>query len=196
MKPELENSLCVKYPKIFKNPMSDDNSDLSWELCVGDGWYHVIDNGCSLMQHHIDYQRQQRARALRFNRAMQRAKNGYTAALRKLYASNDGSMSHWQQSEYDGALAALAERVVPEACPQVVATQVKEKFGSLRFYYQGGDDYTSGVSDMMSAMSNTTCDHCGAVGVKGGSGWISVQCAPCRLGFEQTLPGYSTDIDD
>jgi hypothetical protein len=32
--------------------------------------------------------------------------------------------------------------------PQVVATQVKEKFGTLRFYYDGGDDYIDGLVSM------------------------------------------------
>jgi len=30
---------------------------------------------------------------------------------------------------------------IPEEIPQVVAEQVKEKFGRLRFYYRGGDEY-------------------------------------------------------
>lgn len=202
MRLELDHALCAKYPKIFKNPKIDIGIDvdtdigLGWGLDVGDGWYHVINNGCSLIQHHIDYQRQQRARALRYNRAIRRAKNGDTASLRKIYADTNGTLSSWRQGEYDNALISLDERPVPVACPQVIATQVKEKFGSLRFYYQGGDEYVSGVTNLMSAMSDTTCDNCGAIGAKGGKGWLSVKCAPCRLGFEQSLPDYGPDVDD
>jgi hypothetical protein len=47
---------------------------------------------------------------------------------------------------------------------QVVATQVKEKFGSLRFYYDGGDEYIQGVFDMMREMSDRTCEVCGEKG--------------------------------
>ena len=40
---------------------------------------------------------------------------------------------------------------------QVVAAQVKEKYGSLRFYFRGGDEYIRGLVDMVSYLSNSTC---------------------------------------
>lgn len=64
--------------------------------------------------------------------------------------------------------------------PQVVAEQVKEKFGTLRFYYRGGDDYISGLVSMAESMSGVTCDVCGAPGETGGQGWISTRCETHR----------------
>lgn len=66
-----------------------------------------------------------------------------------------------------------------EAC-QVVAVQVKEKFGALRFYYNGGDSYVNGVVDMAALMSTATCEECGSPGSLNRSGWISCLCQPCR----------------
>jgi len=63
---------------------------------------------------------------------------------------------------------------------QVVAMQVKEKFGGLRFYYDGGDEYVSGVAAMAEQMSMMLCDECGAPGERGGNGWISVLCPTHR----------------
>ena len=63
---------------------------------------------------------------------------------------------------------------------QVEATQVKEKYGSLRFYYIGGDDYIRGLVDMAEAMSRKTCEHCGAPGKQRGAGWIITVCDPCN----------------
>jgi hypothetical protein len=60
--------------------------------------------------------------------------------------------------------------------PQVVAVQVKEKFGSLRFYYDGGDDYIRGLSVMAESMSMVTCETCGAPGKRRGGGWIYTAC--------------------
>lgn len=37
--------------------------------------------------------------------------------------------------------------------PQVVAEQVKEKFGTLRFYYRGGDDFIDGLVSMAEGIS-------------------------------------------
>lgn len=60
--------------------------------------------------------------------------------------------------------------------PQVVAVQVKEKFGGLRFYYDGGDDYIRGLSSMAESMSMVTCETCGAPGKRRGDGWIYTAC--------------------
>jgi hypothetical protein len=60
--------------------------------------------------------------------------------------------------------------------PQVVAAQVKEKFGSLRFYYDGGDDYIQGLSVMAKSMSMVTCETCGAPGKTRGRGWMYTAC--------------------
>jgi hypothetical protein len=40
----------------------------------------------------------------------------------------------------------------------VVATQVKEKFGGLRFYYTGGDDKIRGMVFMAESMSYKICE--------------------------------------
>ena len=60
--------------------------------------------------------------------------------------------------------------------PQVVATQVKEKFGTLRFYYSGGDSVIDGMVDMAEAWSAHTCEVCGEVGKIRDKGWIMVRC--------------------
>jgi len=67
-----------------------------------------------------------------------------------------------------------------EVVPQVVAEQVKEKFGGLRFYVQGGDDYTQGIIAMAEQMSGLTCEDCGSPGETGGNGWISTLCETHR----------------
>lgn len=63
---------------------------------------------------------------------------------------------------------------------QVVADQVKEKFGTLRFYYSGGDDYISGLVSMAESMSGAICEECGKPGTTGGKGWIRTTCEEHR----------------
>ena len=60
--------------------------------------------------------------------------------------------------------------------PQVVATQVKEKYGTLRFYYTGGDEYIEGVIAMAEQMSEVTCEKCGAPGKLQSYGWAYTAC--------------------
>lgn len=59
---------------------------------------------------------------------------------------------------------------------QVVVEQIKEKFGGLRFYYQGGDDEISGMVRMAEAWADRSCEECGAPGESGGQGWIKTLC--------------------
>ena len=60
------------------------------------------------------------------------------------------------------------------------ATQVKEKFGSLRFYYNGGDEYIMGLVSMAEGISSHTCEECAAEGTQNDTGWIHTLCDPCR----------------
>jgi hypothetical protein len=63
---------------------------------------------------------------------------------------------------------------------QVEAVQVKQKFGSLRFYTDGSDDYVRGLINMASCISYRTCEKCGSTnGVKQTTGWIMPLCKKC-----------------
>ena len=74
-----------------------------------------------------------------------------------------------------------ANREVLEPVPQVVAEQIKEKLGSLRFYYRGGDDYISGLVSMAESVSKFICISCGGHGeIKNHNGWLSNVCLDCE----------------
>lgn len=60
--------------------------------------------------------------------------------------------------------------------PQVTVTQVKEKYGTLRFYYDGGDDTIDGMVRMAEAMSSITCEVCGNLGKMRGRTWLYTAC--------------------
>ena len=64
-----------------------------------------------------------------------------------------------------------------EGCSQVVVTQVKEKFGGLRFYYDGGDDVIDGMVRMAESWAMHTCETCGDKGqYRVSNGWHYVAC--------------------
>lgn len=67
-----------------------------------------------------------------------------------------------------------------EVVPQVVVTQIKEKFGGLRFYYDGGDDRVQGMVAMAEAWADKSCEECGAPGTSGGRGWLKTLCPTHR----------------
>jgi len=67
-----------------------------------------------------------------------------------------------------------------EVVAQVTLDQVKEKFGTLRFYYTGGDDVIDGMVTMAESMSGVTCEECGSPGERVGGGWVTTLCKPCE----------------
>ena len=140
MKQELDKLLCEKYPKMMVNrnkPMQE--TCMCWGFECGDGWYNILDQLMSNIQHHIDWN----------NKNFEK---GYT--------------------QY-------------KQVPQVTLDQVKEKFGTLRFYYTGGDDVIDGMVRMAESMSGVTCEECGNSGTTGGQGWLVTLCETHRAAREE-----------
>lgn len=59
--------------------------------------------------------------------------------------------------------------------------QVKEKYGGLRLYFSGGDEYIEGLVSMAEAFSYQVCENCGNKGQPNKGGWISTLCESCRV---------------
>ena len=60
-----------------------------------------------------------------------------------------------------------------------VVVQIKEKFGGLRFYFYGGDDYIRGMVDFAESMSFSICEDCSKPGGAKGRGWVRTLCEDC-----------------
>ena len=161
MSPELDQHIREKYPKIFSQRC---------EMSIGDGWYDIIDMLCSNIQHHIDNVADRRKWAIKWNDEV-----------------NDPNYD-WSDK---ASFIKREEREVPELVEQVVATQIKEKFGTLRFYYNGGDQYIRGLEAMAESMTSRTCEDCGSPGVARSTEkrrWVRVLCD--KHAYEQ---GYIED---
>ena len=63
-----------------------------------------------------------------------------------------------------------------EKCPQVVVQQVKEKFGTLRFYVEGSTEKQDNYIWFAESMSARTCEECGAPGKLHTNGWHRTLC--------------------
>lgn len=57
--------------------------------------------------------------------------------------------------------------------------QIKEKYGTLSVYYDGGDDYIAGIVLMAEYMSSVICEKCGSPGKIRPSGWLRCECEKC-----------------
>lgn len=56
------------------------------------------------------------------------------------------------------------------------ASQVKEKFGTLRFYLSSGTDEMYAITDKAERQSSKTCEVCGRPGKLRGRGWLYTAC--------------------
>jgi len=151
MRKELDEALCAKYPKIFKDRHGDmRNTLMCWGFSCGDGWYTLIDRLC-----------------------------------------------RWLQGMTDN------NPHLPERYPQITAVQVKEKYGSLRFYVNGASDSQDGAIDMAEQMSSAICEECGHPGeIRTTSGcwrgWYKTVCDTCadKLGFKKITKTYEDELEE
>jgi hypothetical protein len=63
---------------------------------------------------------------------------------------------------------------------QVTVEQVKEKYGSLRFYVNNGDEYIEGMIRMAESISALTCEYCGSKADMITKGWTKNICFKCN----------------
>lgn len=63
---------------------------------------------------------------------------------------------------------------------QFVAVQVKEKFGTLRFYGEGGDENIRNMIWFAEGFSAKLCEQCGKPGTQTRGGWIRTLCSEHR----------------
>lgn len=67
---------------------------------------------------------------------------------------------------------------------RIIAAQVKEKFGTLRFYIDGAPEQYQeevyAIIDEAERKSGVTCESCGKAGKVSGPGWIRCLCDECR----------------
>ena len=157
MRKELDETLCAKYPLIFKDRHENmQHTAMCWGLECGDGWYNIIDVLCGLLT--SDYRQ---------------AQSRYESIKDKLDKPRwEGSKNIVTQTEIDEAKAKLDE----ETLKVPVATQVKEKFGGLRFYVQAATDKHYQYISFAESMSYRTCEECGAPGKTYTDGWHTTLC--------------------
>ena len=176
MKTELDEKLCKDHPKIFANRNGDmQTTAMCWGFECGDGWYDIINNLCHLIQGHIDFHNKKRESAIKYNEMIKTAQAGDFTLFDEYYAYCADNSEFLDKRKKAIPTDKLWE--IKEEMSQVVAEQVKEKFGTLRFYTNGTDDYISGAISMAESMSANICEVCGKPGRTNVTGWLEVRCS-------------------
>lgn len=166
----LQNKLYDKYPE-FGN---------KWYCEHGPGWYEIIN-----------------ALLAGFVRPVRNAKDRYDYAVKQ--QAEGKSRSYWDHDTQkqmtadwtDANIAALKEKYDTELASLPIIQQVKEKFGTLRFYVHRTTDANRALIDMAEYLSSVTCEDCGNRGVQQSGGWIKTLCHE-----HAEARGYYDDADE
>jgi len=163
MKQEYDDWLCKEFPKLYKDRYASmQTTCMCWGFAIGDGWFPLIKGLSYAIQNHIDYREKEIVEAKEWNAMVAR-----------------GEKPAWWRDVADPK-----KKKIPKAVRQVVVSQVKEKFGTLRFYVGGGDEITDAYITLAETISAFTSEDCGAPAESQcGMGWIRVLCPQCHDGF-------------
>jgi hypothetical protein len=161
MKAALQNKLFEKYPKIFvQKDLDMTQTSMCWGIACGDGWFNILDTLCAQIQSHVDSPRENLIRFQRF--------------LEESRAKNEiDNITYWERQ-----VQKTKEKI--KRRPQIEAVQVKEKYGTLRFYVNRHDDVVDAIIDFAEEMSGCTCDKCGSPASTSNKGWQETKCGRCK----------------
>ena len=68
--------------------------------------------------------------------------------------------------------------------PQIIASQIKEKYGGLRFYVESATDRQYDVISFVETLSEHICEQCGSMNHIGNTqGWIRTLCQNCAIEY-------------
>ena len=175
MKNDLQKNLIEKYScffeylKDYKGPIIP----IQFGFECGDGWYSLLD---SLMGQIDSY--------TKYNSERKRIKN---KTFRYIY-NRLGKLSIKLPHKYSKYLLKIRNVIDKKSkwekykvFEPISVTQIKEKYGGLCFYYNGGDEEISGMVSFAESFSYKICETCGTTkNVHQTKGWISTICDKCE----------------
>jgi hypothetical protein len=101
---------------------------------------------------------------------------GWWPILESLCANIQSHINHVKKTRERLLVDNPYNHKIPDDVEQVVVAQIKEKFGGLRFYYDGGDEQVYGMVRMAEAWADKHCEICGKPGKSRNTGWIKTLC--------------------
>lgn len=154
-------------------------------FAIGAGWYPIIETLVGQIDHYTKWRRNMRANDLR----KLRAKNKGMEALIQFMAGKKHTPTDWDIERAEEAMENGI--IVTPKVEWIHVEQIKEKFGGLRFYYQGGDDHISGMVTMAESWTGRTCETCGNRGERRSGGWIRTLCDEHEAKYQVSKGNYN-----
>ena len=201
MTKELEDQLYKDFPELFAEkdlPMTE--TCMCWGIECGDGWEPIIRNTCKSLKSGSALARQRKLYPYQdeisvwFHNLCRRIERKLKLKYNTLY-----SVKHREYRRFPGFYFRFS--------------QIKEKFGTLRLYFNFGDNFNpedvahldpddvhqarerergkiDGVLTFADILSTQTCEKCGSPGKLIAEGWWKTECRTCA---ESRGKKYDTD---
>jgi len=169
------NDLLTKYPELFyKEEKEEGQSPFSlFGFECDDGWFNIISNAFAT----IYFRYNQAKKDLSYwQYAVDNLEETVSRRLSWDKEATKESVELDAITQLQNSIKKLEE--TEATLPKFV--QIKEKFGGIRIYYSGGDDYINGVISLADEMSYKICEVCGNSGKPNKGGWITTLCNNCR----------------
>jgi hypothetical protein len=155
-------------------------------FAIGEGWYTIIESLIGNIDHYTKHRRNCRARDLRKQRAKDK---GMEAMIAFMVGKKGREPSDWDIERAEEAMKNDID-ITPKL-NWIEIQQIKEKFGGLRFYYDGGDDEISGMVRMAEAWADRSCETCGDRGQRRSGGWIRTLCDKHEAQYQVSKGNYN-----
>lgn len=210
MTPEHDQQLCKRFPVLYQDrhsPMSQ--TCMCWGFDCGDGWFDILYQLSLAIEEELGYSWLQ-SRLFLFKKSASRRWNDLIYRLspvrqRKYRLEGKGTkespysqvLDHEDPPRWDERIVQFLfgktekignfkterlglKRLRWDPFTGFSVLQVKEKFGTLRFYTNGSTKTIDRCIRLAENLSAITCEECGAPGNIGASGyWYSTRCAKC-----------------
>jgi len=166
---DFEQYLMTKYPSLFYHNEKGEIQSPSCGIWCPTGWERLIEDLCEAIVQYTKHT--YRTKSVPTKRVRFYTLKGFVAALRwshskliKIYNkaplnSRIGKIEHKARS-----LMFKFSTIEKVYAPTITIDQIKEKFGTLRFYYSGGDAKIDGIVTFAEHLSSVTCEQTGERG--------------------------------
>jgi hypothetical protein len=163
------NDLIKKYPDLF--PIQEDSQEpfalFGFECDIG--WYDIIENACQIIysdyKHYSNY----------FNSFKKDLENiEKTITLRQEWDKDKSR--EWIIQKTEESFKFYSEKLTNEKTTLPITAQIKEKYGTLRWYVDTTNRCHQKIIDFTELMSEITCETCGARGKTYRIGWHKTLC--------------------
>ncbi len=149
MNKELEEKLFEEYKEFFVDKDDMRKSGMWCGFSHGDGWFFLVEMILKRAKNQLDWDRD-------------------------LIARMNEDPEKYEKAWKDKPL--YKDRISPFDPSIFQVFQVKEKFGTLRFYFSGGDLLFQGFVDAIEQMSAYICEICGQRGEARNISWVRTLC--------------------